>query len=32
MICFVSDLMIRFVDRVDGLKLSVYANAVLCLK
>ena len=21
-----------FVDRVDGLKLSIYANAVLCLK
>ena len=24
--------MISFVDRVDSLKLSVYANAVLCLK
>ena len=31
-IIYVSTLLISFVDRVDALKLSVYANAVLCLK
>ena len=31
-IIIASTLLISFVDRVDALKLSVYANAVLCLK